>query len=242
MKQRLAGWLLALGAISAVHSAQAQEVKAVVELFTSQGCSSCPPADRLLSELARERTLVALTMPVDYWDYLGWKDTLAQPLFTSRQRSYAHRRGDHAVYTPQMVVNGKAHVLGSDRGAVQKAVAASALPVSISVEENGSGAKVRVSGTEAGGAAAEVVVLPVQRTRAVKIQRGENTGKSITYANVARGIHRLGSWNGGAATFEVPGALVSQGDADGFVVLVQREEQAGAVLGAAYSRSLRPGG
>ena len=91
---------------------------AVVELFTSQGCSSCPPADAILAELARRPDIVALTFPVDYWDYLGWKDTLAHPLFTARQRAYAHARGDRQVYTPQMVVNGTKPCIGSDRAQI----------------------------------------------------------------------------------------------------------------------------
>ena len=92
---------------------------AVVELFTSQGCSSCPPADAALRDLARRTDLIALTMPVDYWDYLGWRDTLAQPAFTARQRAYAATRGDRQVFTPQVVVNGKGACLGSDAAALE---------------------------------------------------------------------------------------------------------------------------
>ncbi len=99
------------------HSSQAQS-RAVVELFTSQGCSSCPAADRLLGELAQDTSLIALSVPIDYWDYLGWKDTLADPRHTARQKAYAHARGDGQVYTPQAVVNGSLHVLGSDRSAI----------------------------------------------------------------------------------------------------------------------------
>jgi len=96
--------------------------KAVVELFTSQGCSSCPPADARLAELARRPDVIALTLPVDYWDYLGWKDTLAQPEFSVRQRAYSHGRGDRAVFTPQMVVNGMAACVGSDKAAIERAM------------------------------------------------------------------------------------------------------------------------
>src|SRR5215213_8380181 len=86
--------------------------QAVVELFTSQGCSSCPPADALLTDLAQRPDVVALTLPVDYWDYLGWKDTLASPAFTARQRAYAHGRSDRQVYTPQIIVNGSRPCMG----------------------------------------------------------------------------------------------------------------------------------
>ena len=103
-------------------SAQAQP-RAVVELFTSEGCSSCPPADRLLGELAADPSLVALSVHIDYWDYIGWKDTLADPRNTARQKAYAHARGDGRVYTPQAVVNGSLHALGSDKAAIEHAIA-----------------------------------------------------------------------------------------------------------------------
>ena len=101
------------------------EPRAVVELFTSQGCSSCPPADKLLGELTADRSLVAVSVPVDYWDYLGWKDTLADSRNSARQKAYAHARGDGQVYTPQVVVNGILHALGSDKAAIEVAIAAS---------------------------------------------------------------------------------------------------------------------
>ena len=110
------GALIATLAIAPAVTAVA-EPRAVVELFTSQGCSSCPAADRLLGELGKDPDLLALSLPIDYWDYLGWKDTLASPGHSARQRAYAKVRGDREVYTPQIVVNGATHVLGSDPGA-----------------------------------------------------------------------------------------------------------------------------
>src|SRR5713226_705298 len=101
------------------------EPRAVIELFTSQGCSSCPAADKLLGELARDPTLVTISVPIDYWDYLGWKDTLADPRNTARQKAYAHVRGDGQVYTPQVVVNGALHALGSDKAVIEAAIASS---------------------------------------------------------------------------------------------------------------------
>ena len=103
----------------------AGEQRAVIELFTSQGCSSCPAADLLLGELSRDPTLVPLSLAVNYWDYLGWKDTLSLPSNTQRQRGYAKSRGDRQVYTPQAVVNGVVHVVGSDRAAIDRAIAQS---------------------------------------------------------------------------------------------------------------------
>src|SRR6202451_2480555 len=99
------------------------EPRALLELFTSQGCSSCPAADKLLSEFATDPSVVALSLPIDIWDYLGWKDTLAHPAHSARQRAYARIRGDRQVYTPQMVVNGSVHVLGSDRTAIERMIA-----------------------------------------------------------------------------------------------------------------------
>ena len=107
-----------------MHRAQA-EPRAVIELFTSQGCSSCPAADKLLGELAADPSLVPISVPIDYWDYLGWKDTLADPRNTARQKAYAHVRGDGQIYTPQVVVNGSVHALGSDKSAIEQAIAKS---------------------------------------------------------------------------------------------------------------------
>ena len=112
-------WSGALGvcAIIAVIRPAHADPRAVVELFTSQGCSSCPPADKIIGELAKDPNVIALSMPIDYWDYLGWKDTLADSRFSARQKAYSQVRGDRNLYTPQMIVNGSAQVIGSDRAA-----------------------------------------------------------------------------------------------------------------------------
>src|SRR5215471_13428816 len=117
-------WSGALGicAIVAVIRPAEADPRAVVELFTSQGCSSCPPADKVLGDLSKDPAVIALSMPIDYWDYLGWKDTLADSRFSARQRAYSHMRGDRDVYTPQAVVNGAAHVIGSDRARIDGAI------------------------------------------------------------------------------------------------------------------------
>src|SRR5437763_3986891 len=116
-------WSGALGvcAIIAIIRPAHADPRAVVELFTSQGCSSCPPADRILGELAKDPSVIAVSLPIDYWDYLGWKDTLAESRFTARQKAYSQMRGDREVYTPQVVVNGAVHVLGSDREGIEDA-------------------------------------------------------------------------------------------------------------------------
>src|SRR6516164_6021543 len=121
---RLVDAALAVAVASVSLSASAQ-TRAVLELFTSQGCSSCPPADKLLGELAADPSLVAVSLPVDYWDYLGWKDTLAQRGHWKREQAYGRARGDGQVYTPQAVVNGVLHVVGSDKDAIEHAIAKS---------------------------------------------------------------------------------------------------------------------
>src|SRR4051812_3338462 len=117
--------VVAIASSANVESAMSGETRAVLELFTSQGCSSCPPADKLLGELAADPSVVSLSLPIDYWDYLGWKDTLADPRHTARQRAYSGVRGDREVYTPQVVVNGSMHALGSSKGSIDKAIAKS---------------------------------------------------------------------------------------------------------------------
>src|SRR3954466_8217351 len=117
-------WSGALGicAIVAVIRPAEADPRAVVELFTSQGCSSCPPADQVIGDLSNDPSIIALSMPIDYWDYLGWKDTLADSRFSARQKAYSKMRGDREVYTPQVVVNGQAHVIGSDRAKIEGAI------------------------------------------------------------------------------------------------------------------------
>src|SRR5919201_2209698 len=126
---RLSQWSGALGvgalgvcAIIAVIRPAHAEPRTVVELFTSQGCSSCPPADQIVGELAKDPSVIALSIPIDYWDYLGWKDTLADSRFSARQKAYSHMRGDRDVYTPQAIVNGATHVIGSDRARIEGAI------------------------------------------------------------------------------------------------------------------------
>src|ERR1700757_2491489 len=119
-------FVIAAVVISSFAVANAGEPRALLELFTSQGCLSCPAADKLLGELAADPSVIALSVPIDYWDYLGWKDTLATSGHSARQRAYAKVRGDREVYTPQIVVNGATHVLGSDPGAVARAITVTA--------------------------------------------------------------------------------------------------------------------
>ncbi len=224
-------------------SASAAEPRGVIELFTSQGCSSCPPADKLAGELARDPSLVVLSLPVDYWDYLGWKDTLALPGHTNRQRAYSKARGDREVYTPQVVVNGAKHVLGSDKAAIENAITQTrnqagtlSLPVSLSVA--GEQISVSVPAARNGAAKGEVWLCPITRSVDVAIERGENKGSTITYQNVVRRWVKLGEWTGAARTFTVPKQDMAGADAVAVLVQSGSKEAPGNMLGASVA-SLR---
>jgi hypothetical protein len=231
-----------LGVGLATVQARAEPPRCVLELFTSQGCSSCPPADQLVRELARDPAVVAISWPVDYWDYIGWKDTLAQPLFTARQKGYASARGDGHVYTPQAVIDGLAHAVGSDRAEIETAVKAGrgrkgalSVPVSLSPGSAG-GLRIEIGNAAAEGPKdAQVWLIRIARERTVAIGRGENSGASVTYTNVARSAAKIGEWNGHAANFEVAAADLLGADSDGYVVLLQAGTAArpGVILGAA---------
>ena len=230
--------------------ASAGEPRAVIELFTSQGCSSCPAADKVLGELSRDPTLVTLSLPVDYWDYLGWKDTLALHGHSNRERAYADTRGDREVYTPQVVVNGIVHVLGSDKAAIEQAIAQTrqsaaplTLPMTIAVADG----KLSVNVPAANGenASAEVWLCPITGKAQVAIERGENRGHTLAYTNVVRRWVKLGDWSGKAETFSVPMAELADADfslrdIDRVAVIVQSGVAAkpGLMLGAATT-SLR---
>ena len=218
------------------------EPRAVVELFTSQGCSSCPPADKLLGEIAKDPSVIALTMPVDYWDYLGWKDTLADARFTARQKAYSHMRGDRDVYTPQVVVNGALHVIGSDRGKIESAILSTksetgrTMSVPVSMTQSGKHINVSVAASKASasGAHGEVWICSVSKSVPITIGRGENRGHEITYHNVVRNWLKVGDWTGAAGNWSVPLENVARDGVDAAVVYVQdgSRERPGAMLGA----------
>jgi hypothetical protein len=214
--------------------------KTVVELFTSQGCSSCPAADALLNRLAQHDDVIALSLPVDYWDYLGWKDTLANPKFSERQRAYARTRGDGAIYTPQLVVNGVAHVNGSDEGQIARAIdktekALASVPVQLHEEE---GKLIVEAGSLPRGVAgkdATIWLAVIARRIEVPIQRGENQGKTITYYNVVRELIPVGKWSGKPVTIELARASLVRPGAESCAVLLQLG-QTGPIMGAALMK------
>jgi hypothetical protein len=242
LRRRLASAPLVAGLLLAGFAvARAAEPRALLELFTSQGCSSCPAADKLLGDLVSDPSLIALSVPIDYWDYLGWKDTLASPGDSARQRAYAHVRGDRQVYTPQMVVNGATHVLGSDRSAIDRAIAQTdqksgvmSLPVLISV--GGANLNVKIEAAENEHAGSEIWLCPLTKAVPVVIDRGENRGRTITYHNVVRRWLKLGDWAGAASAWSIAVSDIKTDDVDAAVVLVQEgtHDKPGIILGAAY--------
>ncbi|MEO0717354.1 MAG: DUF1223 domain-containing protein [Pseudomonadota bacterium] len=234
--------LLALSvAVSAiVPTAQADETSNAplifVELFTSQGCSSCPPADAVLGELAERDDIAAVTLNVDYWDYLGWPDRLAKSEYTARQRAYQTSLGGWTIYTPQLVVQGRSGVVGSDRRRVETALKENAGPAQVEVtlsrigDENVVDVAPAALGGELAAASATVWAFVYKDQITQPIGAGENDGRTITYHNVAREMTVLGEWT---PTSERRFALKTPTDRDGVIVIVQedRVSDVGPVIG-----------
>jgi hypothetical protein len=175
---------------------------AVIELYQSQGCSSCPPALAVLDSVANRPDVLALNFAVTYWDQLGWKDIYAQPAFTARQWDYSRAQGRGNVQTPQLIVNGRAAVLGSFKPEVEKAIAANRRAAGPSITIDGT--KVTVA-TAAGTKPATVWLVGYDpRTVQVPIRAGENGGRTLPHRNIVRQLVSLGSWNGTAASFTLP--------------------------------------
>jgi hypothetical protein len=212
----------------------AAESKAVVvELFTSQGCSSCPPADALLAKLDAHEDVIALALHVDYWDYIGWKDVFASPAHTARQKAYARVAGERSIYTPQMIIGGVDHVVGfkpmdvADTVQRHRAVPDGAR-VSARLQDN-----IVLVSLEPGSARGEMTVSLVgyRGSETVKIKRGENAGKTIAYTNTVREFVSLGTWDGrSSVTLRHPKPA-----GDAAVVMVQKDVH-GPMVAAARVR------
>lgn len=240
---------LAVAAVTVVNlagEARASDISAVLELFTSQGCALCPRADSLLAELAKNPAVIALSLPVTYWNYIGWKDTLALPAFSTRQKDYAAARGDGQVYTPQVVVDGVTDVVGSNRAGIERAMQASAarqgvLSVPLQVAKI-NGVFVGKAGAARTGAPkwGSLLLLQIAKKRVVTVRRGENAGHTLTYTNVVRSINRIGVWNGRAMHFALPAAELGDHHSDGYVVILQSGtfDRPSAILAAVKSPAL----
>lgn len=215
--------------------------KAVVELFTSQGCNSCPPADEMLGRLAMDDGVIALAYHVDYWDYLGWKDTLASPDNTARQQEYARALGNRSIYTPQAIVNGRVHMNGAKHAKVDAAVrrmagTRSGMTVDVDVAYKGGSVIITTGKANMPVADAHVVLVYFHPATRVDIARGENSGRQFTFRNAVAGFHTAGMWHGAPARYELPMSEIAKRGVGGCAVLVQERTSGGlpgAILGAA---------
>lgn len=213
----------------------ASDMPVLVELFTSQGCSSCPPADKLAATLNASTGATVVSFNVDYWDYLGWRDTLAKPEYTQRQMDYARYRGDNDVYTPQIIIDGENHAVGSNQAQVTNAISAayktqSKLPMTLKATDT----ELIVELSE--GAAipeATLWIMAIAPTVSVKIERGENAGHEIVYQNVVRKLVPAGMWNGQAAKLTLPRKGIITGDVKSCLAVLQKGK-VGQVLGMAH--------
>ncbi|MGF1640898.1 MAG: DUF1223 domain-containing protein [Rhodospirillales bacterium] len=233
--------LLAVASIAPVARAVGGSLT-VVELFTSQGCSSCPPADALVGDLAQRDDVLVLSQHVDYWDYLGWKDPFARPDAAQRQRAYARRLGPGYVYTPQVVIDGTTQVSGSDRAALiarldqDKATA----PLSVEIRRAGDDQVTIVVGGGTTGEEATIWLVLFDRDHATRVSRGENRGRTVRNHNVVRQFTEIGVWSGELLT--VTATMPAGDDAgDGCAVIVQAQ-QVGRILGAARLDPIGEGG
>jgi hypothetical protein len=211
--------------------ASAEQRAVVVELYTSQGCSSCPPADALFSELSENEDVIAIALHVDYWDYIGWKDEFGQPAHADRQRAYAAKAGRRSIYTPEMVVNGQTDIVGAKPMALSKAIAMykdAGQRMQLDVQRSDSGLSIK--GTVPSGVAGllDIHVLHVTPAKTSEITRGENKSNTFEYTNIAHDWRLAGTWDG-QSPLEM--AISVSGD-DPIVVLVQTAG-AGPIIAAA---------
>ena len=209
--------------------------KVVVELFTSQGCAKCPPANKLLSEIADNPDIIALNWHVDYWDYMGWKDTLASPENTARQEAYNEAIGEKGVYTPQAIINGQRQIVGSHKlellQSVRSSLISNELPLTLRFEGNKNNLRVSVAGPDLEEGAI-VTLVWYDSVQNVNISAGENAGKTIRYANVVRHASNIGEWTGERVAFPINLNDPNRNGADCIAILVQ-DGPGGPIIGAA---------
>ncbi|NNE50944.1 MAG: DUF1223 domain-containing protein [Sulfitobacter sp.] len=214
--------------------ALAQQSPVVVELFTSQGCSSCPAADKLLHELAEREDVIALGLHVDYWDYIGWKDPFGDPAHAERQRAYAAAGGRHMIYTPEMVVQGQTDIVGAKPMKLSQAIATHTKKgpqINLVLERRGDDLTIRAVPLGALSGPLTVHMLRYTPRATTQIKRGENAGHTYDYANIVEGWQVLTTWDGQAVlslTASAPGDKPA-------VILIQRDGT-GPILAAARLR------
>jgi len=234
MKNTLIGALsgLWLAGMGTADIAGAQDAPVIVELFTSQGCSSCPPADALLHKYSTREDVIALALHVDYWDYIGWKDTFADAAFTRRQKAYARTAGRRMVYTPQMIVGGTDSIVGHKPGELASVVSEHANAserVALTVERDGAGTvTIRAERKERNLGPLAVHLVQYTPEQTVDIRRGENRGRQIVYSNIVSRLEMLGRWRGEGVL-----SLSAGADPDRPVVILIQQEDHGPILAAA---------
>lgn len=227
---RTAAWVTALTVLCGSAVASAEPRPLVLELFTSQGCSSCPPADAYLGQLSARPDVVALAFHVDYWDELGWRDRFALPQSVARQNVYARNLRRASVYTPELVIDGRTDAVGADGRAVTNALAAqrTGAPLSISLQT----AELLVDvGAQPNAPSCDVLLVAYLRHAISAVGRGENAGRNLEEFNIVREVRPLGTWHGEAKDFHVPLAALAR-DATDVAVLIQPSGQ-GPIVGAA---------
>ncbi len=232
MKKMLSQILCALALTIVTASAYADgHPVTVVELYTSQGCSSCPPADAYLGKIADRDDIIALSFHVDYWDYIGWKDKYANPEYTKRQRNYAGHLGMGYIYTPQLVVQGMAHSADGSKASDLIKDLRGAKRIDVKVSHVEGGLKIDIPGGTF-DESAHVLVAAYDSKHDTEIMRGENSGKTLSNFNVVRDMARVGRWSGEAATYMVTEEQLKMKGRDGCAVLLQ-STKTGRILGAA---------
>jgi len=229
MKSRdvMAKWMVLMLAIAGFGaSAGAATRPVVVELFTSQGCSSCPPANANLIELSKRPDVLALSFSVTYWDYLGWKDIFGKPEFTDRQAVYEPSLGEQGSFTPQMVIDGKTSTVGQRLSEVEGLIAAAHPGDEPSIDLGADKVSIGTGKAPSGGADVWLVRYDPKLVQ-VPVKRGENSDATLPHTHVVHELERLGTWSGDVSTFAVPA------DARGLrtAILVQ-EPQGGPILSA----------
>jgi hypothetical protein len=205
----------------------------LVELFTSQGCSSCPPADKLLGELSQRSGVVALAFHVDYWDYIGWKDKFAKPEYTDRQKGYRDALNLRTLYTPQMVIDGRLDVVGSERSEVESSIgsAAGTHKVPLTFVEASGQYRVMVPAAEIDQAKPATLWLAIYSRRSeTPVERGENAGSTLVEYNIVQEIRPLGAWNGNAIDLPLD---VDESDSNMGCAVILQADGNGPVLGVA---------
>lgn len=241
MKHYFAYGLMIFGAASAWTPATAEPLRGVVELFTSQSCSSCPPADKVFGEVIRRGDVLGLSFHVDYWNYLDWKDTFSSPEATKRQYDYAKSLHSSQVYTPQMIVNGKDVVATGSPETVFKALdAAAGNALSVAVTAKIENDRLAVNAGKGVGEA-NLVLMVFESRETVEIQRGENRGRKLEYRNAVTQVRTIGMWKGDELSVELPKKEYLAEKGYGCAVILQRVAPDGApgeIIGAALVSGL----